>query len=242
MVPMKSGYRASHALAMTSSLALSPATRWTPRLRVATAAAFVLSSGLLLVGDVLAPSGADYVASMAARPDSFGLAVAVSLLAVPFLVATAVAWTALTLGRSPRLAWPGGALMVTGACGLAAVLGAETAQYSLLVAGVDPATVARGLEEASGAPLIVLLIMFVGGTVLGILLLLIALWRARAVPRGAVIVFLAFMIIDFSPLTAVVPFPKHLVMLVAMVWMAASILGAGRTPLFASGADPAPAH
>lgn len=219
----------------------SPAARWAAPLRAATAGAFVLSSGLLLLGDVLdPPSSSDYVADMAAHPDRSGIAIAISLIAVPFLVATVVAWTALSRAASPRVAWSGGALMVTGACALAAVLGAEIAQLSLVGVGVDPATVGRALQD--GLPTVVLLVMFLGGTVLGSVLSMIGLWRSHAVPRGSVVVFAVFAVIDFTPLTSLVPFPKHAIMFAALTWMAVAVARAARPRLGAVAADRAVAH
>lgn len=206
-------------------------------LRVATATAFVLGGALQLTSELLVPPTADYMGWMAAHPGRAEVAAVADLLAVPFLIATTIAWTALARARSKRLAWPGGALMIMGMCGLAALVGATTAQHWLLTLGVDAGTVAK-IFDVGGLPLAVQLVMFLGAP-LGVILLAVGMWRSRALPRGALALAVAFIVVDFTPMSGVVPFPTHAVLLAALAWMAVAVL---RPTLGATAAQPVRAH
>ncbi len=69
----------------------------------------------------------------------------------------------------------------------------------------------------STAPAIAIGIMFLGGATLGILVTSAALWRSRAVPRGAAVLIVVFFIVD-APLSQ--PLIGHLIALVAARWIA----------------------
>jgi hypothetical protein len=210
---------------MTTAPELPPATGWSTPLRIATAIALVLGGGFQLLSELLLPPTPDYVGSMAAHPDKAEFAAAADMLAVPFLIATAIAWTVPARPLAPRLAWTGSALMITGLCALAALIGATTAQHWSLDLGVDPAVVAR-IFDVGDLPLVVLLVLFLSAP-LGILLLVVGMWRARSVPRGALVLAVAFVAVDFTPLGGLAPFPTHAILLAALVWMAVAVLRRG---------------
>ena len=67
-------------------------------------------------------------------------------------------------------------------------------------------------------------ILFLGGAALGILLTSAALWRSRAVPRGAAVLLVVFFAIDVA---ASQPLIAHVIALVGACWIASSILRAG---------------
>jgi hypothetical protein len=64
--------------------------------------------------------------------------------------------------------------------------------------------------------------MFLGVLTAGLPMLLIALWRSRTVPRGAIVVAFAFMALDFAG--PEMPFPAHGLLFISFVWMAASLV------------------
>jgi hypothetical protein len=79
------------------------------------------------------------------------------------------------------------------------------------------------VQPAIGIPM---LGMFLGALTLGLPLLLVALWLSKGVPRGAIVVCFAFMIVDF--VGPELPLPAHSLSFVAFTWMAAAIaLGRG---------------
>ena len=65
--------------------------------------------------------------------------------------------------------------------------------------------------------------MFLGGVLFGLLVTMAALWRSRAVPRGAVVLNFVFIVSDIAlsqPLLA------HVIALVAAAWIASAIYAA----------------
>jgi hypothetical protein len=62
----------------------------------------------------------------------------------------------------------------------------------------DPAALAKALDDISTPPAIVMAIMFLAGVLFGLLTTMAALWRSRAVPRGAVILILVFIVCDIA--------------------------------------------
>jgi hypothetical protein len=213
--------------------------------RLAAGAVPVVAGGLQTTSEVLDRAndrGVSGVAWIADHPGTAGLITVVDLVAIPFLIGVPVVWTVLARRRSPRFAWSGGVLALIGMAGFGAFIGTgEVAQYVLATGGVDPTAIDHAYATAAGPPVTVLFTMFFGGSGLGILLLLIGLWRARAVPRGAVLLIGAFLVVDFGPLAGVVPFPVHALFLAGAAWMAVALLGAGR-PAAAVPADPISAH
>jgi hypothetical protein len=106
------------------------------------------------------------------------------VLAVPFLLGTALVYVLLARERSPRLAYTGGAMLASGLLGLAAVEGVESLAVIL---AQDQRTDLGGLAEAldaSSGPAVVILLLLVVGALLGTLVLSVALWRSSAVPRA----------------------------------------------------------
>lgn len=134
--------------------------------------------------------------------------------------------------RSPRLAYAGGILLGCGFFGLSAILGSEIPVSRLAQnGGIDLAALANVSDDtliSSTAPSIVLALLFFPGAVFGLLTMAVALWRSRAVPRGAVVLIAAFVILDFGLQLAV---PAHLILAAAAFWMASAVLLAGRGEL-----------
>ena len=215
------------------SVPVSPAARWAGWQRVGAVVVLCAAAGLQTVSELLErwvdPSEGTGLEWIAAHPGLAGLKTTIDLLVAPLLVGTVVILAVLAVGGSPRFAWPGGVLGVVGMCGFASFIGAgEVAFYALVTGGVDPVAVDTAYGAAGGLPLIVLFGMFWGGAGIGLSLLLIGLWRARSVPRGAVAVAGVFLMVDFSPLADLVPFPVHALFLTAMAWIAVSVVRAAR--------------
>jgi hypothetical protein len=189
------------------------------------AAGVVVAGGLLQALEFLFESPNDDNAARLAywseHASRIGLSQACGLVAVAFLVGSIVVWVALTRGRSPRLAWTAGALLTAGMVGLAAVHGVELAAYVALRNGERAGALAILNGSNAGIGGAVLLAMFLGGGALGMLALIVALWRSPLVPRVVPGFVLAFIILDLAVGWGTV---AHLVQLVGDVILAVAIV------------------
>lgn len=116
---------------------------------------------------------------------------------LPWLVAVVgVAW--LAHRGSSRFAAAGGTLAVLGAFGHAVFGGAMLVGVLMARDAADRAVMAELLESIESSPLLVPF-MAAGllGTVFGLLLLGVALWRSRVVPRWVPLVLWAFLVVEF---------------------------------------------
>jgi len=222
------------SLFRTPDVAESPASQWPRSGRVAAASTLVLG-GVLNAGMWLALGSnldshetIDYLRWIAAHPDRANLAAALGLLAMPFLFGTALVYVLLSRKRSPRLAYSGGILLGCGFFGLSVILGSEIPVARLAQNGGIDLTALSSVSDhtliSSAAPSIVLALLFFPGAVFGLLTMAVALWRSCAVPRGAVVLIAAFVVLDFGLQLAV---PAHLILAAAAFWMASAVLRAG---------------
>jgi hypothetical protein len=72
------------------------------------------------------------------------------------------------------------------------------------------------MDHASGPPMVTFMVLFFLGAFLGILVAMVAVWRARVLPRGAVALVLVSQAIDFVD----IPLVATAVSLIALTWMA----------------------
>lgn len=166
------------------------------------AACLVLAAVTSVVWVELEPPFPDGYAARLAAIDQAGTSAAVSAWLfvwsqVPMLVAL-LTIAHLSRPGAPRLASVGGAFAALGAFGhtvwggvmLVTVLMAGDAANREVYAGL--------LEEIESTPLLMVFAAAgLGGTVLGILLLTIGLWRSRAVPLWLPAVLLTFLVVEF---------------------------------------------
>jgi hypothetical protein len=109
--------------------------------------------------------------------------------------------------------------------GLAIVQGAASPERSLAQDGrIELTALAGAIEDQSGAPVIAALLMFLPGALLGVIILSVALWRSRAVPRGAILLLPLFALLDFFLDLGLI---GHAVGFIAAAWIAWGILQAG---------------
>lgn len=143
------------------------------------------------------------------------------ILAMPFLLGAVLVYLLLSRRRSPRLAYVGGALLGLGMVGLSMAQGFETLEFNLANdARFDLANLADAVDDVSTAPAIVLAVMFLGGAFFGLLVTAVALWRSRAVPRGAVVLMIVFIVTDIFLSE---PLAGHAIALVAALWIASAV-------------------
>jgi hypothetical protein len=122
----------------------------------------------------------------------------VGLLAVPFLIGGFAVMVALTRRTSPRLAGVAAVALTFAMSGLAAIHGLEQAERMTAANGHPDA--ALGIMDAAGlgGPGIALLVMFLGGALVGTVTVYVAMWRSPLVPRAAVFLGVAFVVLDIG--------------------------------------------
>ncbi|WP_328470370.1 hypothetical protein OHA21_04380 [Actinoplanes sp. NBC_00393] len=205
---------------------------WGRRLRSAACAAMIAAGLLQTLEEVLVPSydtPAARFAAMAADPEPFGLAQLFGIVALPFLLVTALVLAALAVRGSPRLAWAGGALAFAGFVGLSVLQGMEMVERVALAEGFGVAAVLRLDDAVTGSVAVVpVAVMFLSAPV-GLVVLAVALWRARTAARGALVLMVAAVLGDFG-LFGPVPVPAHAIWFAALAWIGWSVVRGSAMP------------
>jgi hypothetical protein len=215
----------------------SPAASWPSAGRIAAAVTLVLAAAFPLASHLIPPpiadrSTYDWLHWVADRPDLANLTKVFELLALPFLFGTVLVYVLLSRQRSPRLAYAGGILFGCGLVGLSAVEGYETLAYALAQDGRFELTALADVVDAqSSVPAIVMLLLLVLGAFFGMLTSAVALWRSGAVPRAAVLMILAFLLVDlvlYEQFGIAPAWASHVFDFVGACWIASAVLLAGR--------------
>lgn len=209
----------------------------TRNLRILTAVSLTATAVLSLLWTLLEPDlPADYADRLASLADA-GTAAELSglffvLAQLPFIVG--VVGVAAWLHRSsPRLAVTGGTLGVLGGFGHAVFGGVMLAEVGMAGDATHREAAAALLEDVEALPV---LLPFIAagllGTVLGLLLLSIALWRSRLEPRWAAPALWAFLVVEFvgSNLSSWAPYLAGPLYIAAFVGIGARIAQRERTP------------
>jgi hypothetical protein len=217
--------------------AASPAASWPSAGRIAAAVTLVLAAAFPLASHLIPPpiadrSTYDWLHWVADRPDLANLTKVFELLALPFLFGTVLVYVLLSRQRSPSLAYAGGILFGFGLVGLSAVEGYETLAYALALDGRFELTALADVVDAqSSVPAIVMLLLLVVGVFFGLLTSAVALWRSGAVPRAAVLMILAFLLVDlvlYEQFAIAPAWASHVFDFVGACWIASAVLLAGR--------------
>jgi hypothetical protein len=186
------GHR-GHALAMTDTARFR---------RVAAATGLLLAPLLMAVATVLAPEFSSDQAERLAGLEAGGLPATVSTLAftlaqLPFLAAV-LGVGHLLRGRAPRLSNIGTTLAVVGVFGHSVHGGVNLLTLDMAADPTNRETYAGVLTELEQGPAIAFMAMGLVGTVLGVLLLAVGLWRAQVGPRWVAPVLWAFLVVEFA--------------------------------------------
>jgi hypothetical protein len=119
--------------------------------------------------------------------------------------------------------------------GLSAVHGYEALAYALVQDDRFDSTVLADVVDAQSTPAIVMLLIFIPFAFFGLLTLAVALWRSGAVPRAAVLLIVAFLVVDFflgSEGFAIAPdWVGRVISFVGACWIASAVLLVGCSPL-----------
>jgi hypothetical protein len=176
-------------------------TGFTPAGRWAAAAVLVTGATLQVVEFALEDPPDDNkarVAEWVAHPDRIAASMTAGLVAVPFLLLGFAVLVVITREHSRRLAIAAGVLLVLAMCGLAAIHGAEMTAFSQATGGHPVSAVSVLDSDNVVAPMVALLLMFLGGALLGTLALAAAIWRSPRLPRIAAVGVIAFAVLDFA--------------------------------------------
>src|SRR5215208_2927291 len=215
----------------------SPAANWTSAGRIAAATTLVLGAAFPLAAHLMVPvtvrSVIDWLHWIADHPDLANLTKVFELLQMPFLFGTVLVYVLLSRERSPRLAYAGGILFGCGMVGLSAVEGYETLAYALAQDGrFDLTALADVVGAQSSPPAIVMLLIFIPFAFIGLLTSAVALWRSGAVPRAAVLLIVAFLVVDVflgsNGLGIAPDWVNRVFAFVGACWIAWAVLLAGR--------------
>jgi hypothetical protein len=190
------------SIIVTPRPAAPPAGPLTTRSRRWTTAGVLVTGAALQVVEFLLERAPDDPAQRVAwwveHQDRTAAAMSCGLLAVPFLLWGFAAVLSLTVRESGRLSVAAGALLTLAMVGLAGVHGVEMTGFALAASGDTAAAVSVMAVTQPVAPLVVLLVIFLGGAVLGTLTLATAIWRSSALPRVAALGVVAFAVLDFA--------------------------------------------
>ncbi|PPK92189.1 hypothetical protein CLV92_11651 [Kineococcus xinjiangensis] len=206
------------------------AAEWSRGARTAAAGVLVAAPLLELVSGLLVSRSGDraaWLVAVAADPGRPHLAAALALVALPLALGAVLVKVLLALRGSPRWAWTGAVLAAIGLIGHAVVVGMEMVEKAMVIGGLDPAAVVVAGEQLS-PPVLVAAVMFIPCSVLGIVALVVALWRSRSVPRGALLLILAMLVLDLGLGWAAA---GSALLVVANAWIAVTVLrGGGARP------------
>lgn len=170
--------------------------------RTSGAAALLAAAGLMLVSTLLAPEFPSGFEDRLAAIDDGGSrsvvsAVAFVLAQLPFLIGV-LAIGHLLRERAPVLSNLGTTVAVLGGFGHCVFGGINLAMLAMAEDEPNRAVHAELLERIETGPALVFMAIGLLGTVLGILLLSIGLFRARVVPRWVPVTLWAFLVVEFA--------------------------------------------
>lgn len=169
--------------------------------RTVAAVGLVTTALLTFVSVLLAPPFAGNVTDQLAEIDQAGTSATISALTftlaqLPFIVAV-LGIGHLLRRRAPVLSNVGATLAVIGGFGHSVFGGVSMVQLSMAADTPNRAVHAQILEQVESGPAAAFMAMGLIGTVLGILLLSIGLFRGRVVARWVPVALWAFLVIEF---------------------------------------------
>lgn len=170
--------------------------------RNATAAGLVTTAALSLVSVVLQPAFPDGFEQRLAAIDATGARAGVSagafvLAQLPFIVAV-LGVAHLLRRRSPRLSTTAACLGVAGAFGHTVFGGISLVYVTMASDEANRAAYASLVQRVEESPVMVFAAMGLLGTVLGLLLLGVSLWRSRLVARWIPVTLWLFLVVEFA--------------------------------------------
>jgi hypothetical protein len=190
--------------------------------RSAAVTGLVTTAGLMVASTVLAPEFPSGYAEQLEAVEAGGTAAAVSaftftLAQLPF-VAAVLGIGHLLRDRAPVLSNLGTSLALVGAFGHSVYGGVSLVMLEMASDTANVEVHAAILEEVEGGPAVAFMAMGLLGTVLGLLLLSIGIWRAGLGPRWLAPALWAFLVVEFAG-SALSEWSSHVATLIYAVVM-----------------------
>lgn len=194
----------------------------------AAAVCLVAAPALEVLEQVLSPlTGRSTSADLAAidqHQGAFVTSVLIGVAATALLVPAFAGLGSACVARTPRLARAGVAVSVLSMMGFFAVRMVQGIQLQLVKDGVDRHTASKVVDGVTGNPIgATILVAFLLGSLVGLVLLAVAAWRA-GLPRPAAVALGAFPFADLALQGHVGTIAAHVLLLAATSWIAAALL------------------
>jgi hypothetical protein len=198
--------------------------------RRATAVLLVVAALGELVEAAFSPlrggSTADDLRHIAAHQGLFAVTVLVGLVSTLLYIPGFLGLADACRVRSPRLARVSGWLAVGAMCGFVAVRMGQAVELQTVRDGLSIDSGAALVDHVTGNPIAApLLVLFLGGGLIGLVTLAVALWRA-GFPRPACVLLACFQLIDLTVPSRLLV--SHLLLLVALAWCAVALWSPAR--------------
>jgi len=199
----------------------------------AVAVLLVVAAALDTLEQVLSPltsssTRADVLA-ISQHQARFEVSVLVGVLATALFLPGLLGLAARTAERAPVASRIAAGLFCLGFPGFMAIRLGQAFELQGVRDDLPPSTTAHLVDHVSSNPIgMPILIFFLAGTVLGILALGVAAWRA-GLPRPAAVLVAAFGIVDNVTEGVVPGWLSHLVLLVGLGWIAVALVQSERT-------------
>jgi hypothetical protein len=170
--------------------------------RILAAVSLPLTALLSIVSVVTQPEFTSNPVARLGTLDAAGTSATVSALTfvlsqLPFVVAV-VAIAALTHARAPRVSWTGGVLGVLGGFGHTVFGGLALSYLALAADSGHREVLGHVVTRVEAGPVQPFMAIGLIGTVLGLVLLGVALFRSRVVPRWIPVALWVFVVLEFA--------------------------------------------
>jgi hypothetical protein len=160
------------------------------------------------------------VLAAAAHPAAFAISVLLGVVATVLYVPAFVGLASRCMPRSPSAARVGAAGVIVCMTGFMGVRAVQAFEPVAVHRGLSASTTARLVEDLSGNPAgVLLLVMFLGGSVVGLVALAVASWR-NGLPRVPTVWIGVFPFVDLLAPGRVGSIVTHALLLVALVRLA----------------------
>ncbi len=192
--------------------------------RRATAVLLVTAAVLELIESVISPlhntSTSSELVRLAAHQSAFTASVLCGMVAVLLFGPGFLGLAQSCAGTTPRLARFAGWTAVVSMTAFFGVRGIQAVQLASVRKGLDPHTAGRVIDGAASNPLgILVLLLFLGGALVGLISLAVAAWRS-GFPRVPAVLLALFQFVDLALPGHYGTVLSHTVLLVALAWFA----------------------
>ncbi len=161
---------------------------------------------------------------IASAPTTFTLSVLIGLLATAMYIPALTGLLRRTAGRSKTLSVIAAAMVVISMLGFAGVRMGQAVELAVAQSPLAPNT-AADLVDAMSSNAIggTMVAMFLGGTIIGMVLLAVVLWRSHRFSRIPVVLLALFPVVDLAAKGHAGTIASHTLLLVALGWLAVDL-------------------